>query len=129
MNTLNEELNSFSSLLFTQETFKRLNSKNVSDVVDPLPPALLLRHVEGPSDEVLLLVLDLQHLALDGVRGDELVDEDLLSLAEPVDPVEALPLAGRVPGGVQQEEVVGSGEVQSDSTGLKGEKSVKSEEI
>ena len=85
--------------------------------------------MEGARDEALLLVLNIQHLLLHRLPGDELVDEDLLGLAESVDPVEALPLDGRVPGGVQQEEVVGSGEVQSDSTGLKGEKSVKSEEI
>ena len=108
---------------------KSSNSKDVSDVIDPLPPALLLGHVEGSSDEVLLLVLDLQHLALDGVLGDVLVDEDRLGLAEPVDPVEALPLTGRVPGGVQQEEVVGSSEVQSDTSGLAGEISDEREEI
>ena len=85
--------------------------------------------MEGSGDQVFLVILNLNHFPLDGLVGDELVDEDRLGLAEPVDPVEALPLAGRVPGGVQQEEVVGSGEVQSDSTGLKGEKSVKSEEI
>ena len=36
-----------------------------------------------------------------------------------------LPLAGRVPGGVQQEEVVGSSEVQTHATGLGREKSVR----
>ena len=61
------------------------------NVVDPLPPTLLLWHVESSRDEVLLLVLNLQHLPLDGVGSDELVDEDRLGLAEPVDPVEALP--------------------------------------
>ena len=41
-----------------------------------------------------------------------------------------LPLAGRVPGGVQQEEMVGSSEVQSDSTGLRRENiSQESEEV
>ena len=47
--------------------------------------------MEGPSDEVLLLVLDLHHLLLDGVLRNVLVDEDRLGLAEPVDPVETLP--------------------------------------
>ena len=78
--------------------------------------------MESPGDEVLLLVLNLQHLALNGLLGDELVDEDLLGLAQPVDPVEALPLAGGVPGGVQQQEVVGSGEVESHTSGLGGER-------
>ena len=40
-----------------------------------------------------------------------------------------LPLAGRVPGGVQQEEVVGSSEVQSDTSGLAREISDEREEI
>ena len=35
---------------------KALNSKDVADVVDPLPPALLLWHVEHSSNEVLLLL-------------------------------------------------------------------------
>ena len=95
-----------------------LNSKYSSDVVNPLHPSLLLRHVERSGDEVLLVILNLNHLALNGLVGDELVDEDRLGLAQPVDPVEALPLAGRVPGGVQQQEVVGSGEVESDTSGL-----------
>ena len=95
-----------------------LDAKDVPDVVDPLPAPLLLRHVESPGDEVLLLVLNLQHLALNRLLGDELVDEDRLGLTQSVDPVEALPLAGRVPGGVQQQEVVGSGEVQSHTSGL-----------
>ena len=47
--------------------------------------------MEGSCDEVLFLVLDVQHLPLDGVGSDELVNEDRLGLAESVDPVEALP--------------------------------------
>ena len=35
---------------------KALNSKDVADVVDPLPPALLFWHVEHSSKEVLLLL-------------------------------------------------------------------------
>ena len=84
--------------------------------------------MESARDESLLLVLNIQHLLLHRLLGDELVDEDLLGLAEPVYPVEALPLAGGVPGGVQKQEMVGSCEVQPDSTSLAREKSVKSEE-
>ena len=79
---------------------KILNSKYRSDVVNPLIPPLLLRHVESSGDQVLLVVLNLDHFPLDGLVCDELVDEDGLGLAHPVDPVEALPLAGRVPGRV-----------------------------
>ena len=51
----------------------RLYIENVPDVVYPLPPPVLGLHVEGPGDEVLLLVLDLHHLLLDTVLGDILV--------------------------------------------------------
>ena len=68
-----------------------LNSKYSSDVVNPLHPSLFLRHVERSGDEVLLVILNLNHFPLNGLVGDKLVDEDRLGLAEPVDPVEALP--------------------------------------
>ena len=74
--------------------------------------------MEGSSDEVLLLVLDLHHLALDRVVCDVLVDEHVLVLAEPVHSVKALPLAGGVPGRVKQEEVVGRGEIETNATSL-----------
>ena len=95
-----------------------LNSKDCSDVINPLSPPGLFRHVEGSGDEVLLLVLDVHHLALDGVVGDVLVDEHVLVLAQPVHPVKALPLAGGVPGRIQQKKVVGGGEVETNATSL-----------
>ena len=52
------------------------------DVVDPLPTSLLVWHVEGPRDELLLLGLDLQHLFLHSLtHSDELVDVNMLLLA------------------------------------------------
>ena len=75
--------------------------------------------MESSSDEVLLLVLDLHHLAFNGGLGDELVDEDVPVLAHPVDPVEALPLTRGVPGRVQQQEVVGRGQVETNSSCLR----------
>ena len=95
-----------------------LNSKDCSDVINPLSPPRLLRHVEGSSDEILLLVLDVHHLVLDGLVGDVLVDEHVLVLAESVHPVKALPLTRRVPGRVQKQEVVGRGEIETNPTGL-----------
>ena len=95
-----------------------LYSKDSSNVIDPLSPPSLLRHVEGSGDEIFLLVLNFHHLTLDGVICDVLVNKNVLVLAEPVHPVKALPLAGRVPGSIQQEKMVGSGEIQSDSSGL-----------
>ena len=85
--------------------------------------------MEGARDEALLLILDIQHLLLHRLLSDELVDEDLPGLAQSVDPVEALPLAGRVPGGVQQEEMVGSSEIQSDTSGLNQQNDINSEEM
>ena len=98
-----------------------LNSKDGSDVIDPLSPPRLLRHVEGSGDEIFLLVLDIHHLTLDGVVCDVLVYKHVLVLAEPVHPVKALPLAGRIPGRVQQEKVVGGGEIETNSTSLESD--------
>ena len=74
--------------------------------------------VEGPGDEALLLGLDLDHLLLHGVRGDEPVDGDGPGLAQPVDAVEALPLGRGVPGGVQQQQVVRRSQVQAHAASL-----------
>ena len=79
-----------------------LDSKYSSDISESLPSHFLFWHVECPSDEVLLLVLDLHHLTFNGGLGDELVDEDIPVLTHPVDPVKALPLTRGVPGRVQQ---------------------------
>ena len=95
-----------------------LNSKDGSDVINPLSPPRLLRHVEGSGDEILLLVLDGHHLVLDGLVSDVLVDEHVLVLAESVHPVEALPLTRRVPGRVQKQEVIGRGKIETNPTGL-----------
>ena len=106
-----------------------LYSKYSSDVINPLISSVLLRHVESSGDQVFLVILNLNHFPLDRLVGDELVDEDRLGLPEPVDPVEALPLAGRVPGRVQQEEMVGSSEIQSDTSGLNQQNDINSEEM
>ena len=59
------------------------------------------------------LVRDSQHLLLNGVLGDELVDGDIFGLAHPVCPVEALPLTvtGRV----------GSSEVETNTSSLQAQ--------
>ena len=74
--------------------------------------------MESSIDEILLLVLNFYHLTLDGGLGDELVDEDVPVLTHPVDPVEALPLTRGVPGRVQQQEMIGRGQVEANSTSL-----------
>ena len=60
-------------------------------------------------------------LLLDGVLGDKLVDGDILGLAHPVCPVKALPLTGRVPSRVQEQEVVGSSEVETNTSSLQAQ--------
>ena len=91
------------------------------DVLDPLAAVCVGLVVEGPGDEALLLGLDLDHLLLHGVRGDEPVDGDGPGLAQPVDAVEALPLGRGVPGGVQQQQVVRRSQVQAHAASLQTE--------
>ena len=95
-----------------------LDPKDCSDVINSLSSSLLLWHVEGSSDQILLLVLDLHHLTLNGVLGDVLVDEDILGLSQPVDPVKALPLTGWVPGRIKQQQVISCCQVQSHTSSL-----------
>ena len=105
------------ALLFKTSHFS-LNSKDCSDIIKSLSSSLLLWHVECSIDEILLLVLNFYHLTLDGGLGDELVDEDIPVLTHPVDPVKALPLTRGVPGRVQQQEMIGRGQVEANSTSL-----------
>ena len=90
--------------------------KDVPYVCNSLPPSLLSPNVEGTIDKFLFSVLDVHHLLLDGTLGDELVDEGLLGLSHPVGAVEALLLSGRVPSRVEKEEMVGSSQVQTNSS-------------
>ena len=94
--------------------------ENVPDIGNSLPPPLLIANVvKGAGDQFFLAVLDRHHLLLNRVLGDELVDEDVPVLTHPVDPVEALPLTRGVPGRVQQQEVVGRGQVETNSSCLR----------
>ena len=94
------------------------------DILDPLAAVCVGLVVEGPGDEALLLGLDLDHLLLHGVRGDEPVDGDGPGLAQPVDAVEALPLGRGVPGGVQQQQVVRRSQVQTHAASLQTEQDI-----
>ena len=94
------------------------------DVLDPLAAVCVGLVVEGPGDEALLLGLDLDHLLLHGVRGDEPVDGDGPGLTQPVDAVEALPLRRGVPGGVQQQQVVRRSQIQAHAASLQTEQDI-----
>ena len=60
--------------------FWDLNSEDIPDVLNPLLPPLIGGNSESPRDKLLFLCLDLQHLLLDGVLSDELVNGHVLGL-------------------------------------------------
>ena len=68
--------------------------------------------VHDPGEQLALAGLQREHLVLDGVGGDEPIDEDVLVLADPVGAVDGLGLGRRVPPRVEQEDVVRLGEGQ-----------------
>ena len=80
--------------------------------------------VVGADDrvgQVALGLLQLQHLFLDRVPGDQPVGEDLAGLADAVGAVDRLRFDGRVPPGVEQEDVLGRGQVQAEAAGLQAD--------
>ena len=77
--------------------------------------------VEDRRDELALARLERHDLLLDGVRRDEPVDHHLLRLADAMRPVDGLRLARRVPPRVEQEHVVGLGQVQPESARLQAD--------
>ena len=65
--------------------------------------------------------LQLEHLLLDGVARDEPVGEHGPRLPDAVRAVDRLRLDGRVPPRVEQEHVLGGGEVQAEAAGLQAD--------
>ena len=85
---------------------------------------LRISAVVGVDDRVgqfALLLLQLQHLFLDGVAGDQAVGEDRLRLADAVRAVDGLRLDGRVPPRIEQEDILGGGEIQAQSARLQAD--------
>ena len=68
-----------------------------------------------------LRLLELEDLLLDGVPGDQAVGEDGAGLADAVGAVDGLGLDGGVPPGVEQEDVVGGGQVEAEAAGLEAD--------
>ena len=77
--------------------------------------------VDDLGEQRGLARLEGHHLLLDGVGGDEAVDVDVARLSDAVRPVDGLGLGRRVPPRVEQEDVVGLGEGQSDPAGLEAD--------
>ena len=66
-------------------------------------------------------MLELQDFFLDGAFGDQAVGEDVAGLADAVGAVDGLGFDGGVPPGVEQEDVVGAGEVEAEAAGLEAD--------
>ena len=71
--------------------------------------------------EVAFGLLELQDFFLDGAFGDEAVGEDVADLADAVGAVDGLGFDGGVPPGVEEEDVVGAGEVEAEAAGFEGD--------
>ena len=68
-----------------------------------------------------LLLLQLEDLLLDRVARDQPVGEHLPGLADAVRAVDGLGLDGRVPPRVEEEDVVGRGQVEAEPAGLEAD--------
>src|SRR5687768_1369521 len=77
--------------------------------------------VDDRVGQVLLALLELEHLLLDRVLGDQAVGEHVLGLADAVGAVDRLGLDGRVPPRVEEEDVLGGGEVEAQPAGLEAD--------
>ncbi len=70
---------------------------------------------------MLFALLEVEDLFFNGIFRDEPVDEDRFLLSDAVCPVCGLSFYGGVPPGVQDDDVVGGGEVQSEAPGFECE--------
>jgi hypothetical protein len=71
--------------------------------------------------EVAFGLLEEENFFLDGVAGDEAVGEDGFGLTDAVGTVDGLGFDGGVPPWVEEEDVVGGGEVEADAAGFEGD--------
>ena len=68
-----------------------------------------------------LRCLHLGHLLFDGIFRDQAVGEDVPRLADSVRAIDRLRFGRRVPPGIEQEHVLGGGQVQADTAGLQAD--------
>ena len=66
--------------ILTNLDIRLFKPENIFDVLDPAPPPLVLRHVESSVDEIFFLVLNINHLLLNGILRNELVDVHILNI-------------------------------------------------
>ena len=79
------------------------------------------RRVDHPREEIALALLQRDDLLLDGARRDQPVDDDRAGLPDAVRAVDGLGLGGGVPPRVEEEDVVGLGEVEPEAAGLEAD--------
>jgi hypothetical protein len=77
--------------------------------------------VDDGVGEVAFGFLELEDFFLDGVAGDEAVGEDLAGLADAVGAVDGLGFDSGIPPGVEQEDVIGGGEVKAEAAGFEAD--------
>ena len=66
-------------------------------------------------------LLQLQHLFFDGVAGNQSVSEDAALLVDAMGAIDGLSFGGRIPPGVENEDVVGSGQIEAHAAGLQAD--------
>ena len=72
--------------------------------------------------QVALGLVQTEYFFFDGVLRDKVIDSDVLALADAIGTVGGLLLDGGVPPWVEMNDIVGSREIQSQTTGLKADK-------
>ena len=81
----------------------------------------LVAHVGAFEERVgegTLGVVETENLLFDGVFGNEVIDGDLLLLADAVGAVGGLLFDGRIPPGVKVDDVIGPSEVEAEAARL-----------
>ena len=84
--------------------------------------ALWNHKAEYSVDEALLAVLELEYLLFECGGADETVDEDGTALALTVGTADSLFLGSGVPPWVEEEDIIGLGEVEAYAASLQGDK-------
>ena len=79
------------------------------------------RTAEDGIGQFAFSFLQLQHFFLDRVARDQPVGEDRLVLPDAVGAVDGLRFHGRIPPGIEHEDIVGGGQVQAQATGLEAD--------
>ena len=91
----------------------RYSCQQRADVLGSQAPVERVAGVEHACHQLSLARCECEHLLLNGVRGDQAIDVHGAGLPDPVGAVDRLRFDGRVPPRVEQEDVVGLGQVQA----------------